>query len=137
MKYFGSTAKKIFVDASAEEGTTVCLKIQETRNPDVKNAPTWRTIRVLTEKDMPFSGEFELNPEARFVKIVPTSISGTVRLNGFRVSDADGFFGKDYTGVDSMVADEDDAPVYTPMGIRVDSSYKGLVIKNGHKYIQK
>lgn len=138
MAYFGSTAKKIFVDVSAEEGTAVRLKIQETRNPDVKDAPTWRTIRVLTEKDMPFSGEFELNPESRFVKIVPTSISGTVKLNGFRISDADGFFGEDYeTGVDGIEIDDEDAPVYTPMGIRVDSTYKGLVIKNGRKYIQR
>lgn len=138
MAYFGSIAKKIFVDVSAEEGTAVRLKIQETRNPDVKDAPTWRTIRVLTEKDMPFSGEFELNPESRFVKIVPTSISGTVKLNGFRISDADGFFGEDYeTGVDGIEIDDEDAPVYTPMGIRVDSTYKGLVIKNGRKYIQR
>ena len=137
MAYFGSTAKKIFIDASAEEGATVRLKIQETRNPDVKDAPTWRTIRVLTEKDMPFSGELELNPEARFVKIVPTSISGTVRLNGFRISDADGFFGDDFVnGVDGIAVDEDDAPAYTPIGIRVGADYKGLVIKNGRKYIQ-
>ncbi len=136
MTYFGSTAKKIFVDLTAEAGTTTRVKIQETRNPDVKDAPTWRTIRVLTEKDLPFSGEFELNPEARFVKIVPTSISGTVKLNAFRVSDADGYFGEDYNAVESLVVDEDDAPIYTPMGIRVDSSYKGLVIKNGRKYIQ-
>ena len=137
MAYFGSTAKKIFIDASAEEGATVRLKIQETRNPDVKDAPTWRTIRVLTEKDMPFSGELELNPEARFVKIVPTSISGTVRLNGFRISDADGFFGDDFVnGVDGIAVDEDNAPAYTPMGIRVGADYKGLVIKNGRKYIQ-
>ena len=138
MAYFGSEAKKIFVDVKAEEGATVRLKIQETRNPDVKDAPTWRTIRVLTEKDMPLSGEFDLNPEARFVKIVPTSISGTVVLNGFRVSDANGYFGEDFeTGVDGIEAEDDDAPVYNTMGIRVDSSYKGLVIKNGRKYIQR
>ncbi|MDE7350790.1 MAG: fibronectin type III domain-containing protein [Muribaculaceae bacterium] len=137
MTYFGATAKKIFLDASAEQGATVRLKIQETRNPDVKDAPTWRTIRVLTEKDLPFSGEFELNPESRFVKIVPTSISGTVKLNAFRVSDADGYFGEDYNAVEGIVFDDVDAPIYTPMGIRVDSSYKGLVIKNGRKFIQK
>ncbi|MDE7409944.1 MAG: fibronectin type III domain-containing protein [Muribaculaceae bacterium] len=136
MTYFGSPAKKIFVDLSAAEGTTVRVKIQETRNPDVKDAPIWRTIRVLTEKDLPFSGEFELNPESRFVKIVPTSISGSLKLNGLRVSNAEGYFGEDYNAVDAIVVDEDDAPVYNPMGIRVDSSYKGIVFKNGRRYIQ-
>ena len=140
MAYFGSQAKKIFVDLSANEGTTARVKIQETRNPDIKNAPTWRTIRVLTEKDLPFKGEFELNPEARFVKIVPVSVSGTVNLNGFRISDANGYFGEDYNfenAVDGIFAEDENAPVYNMMGIPVDKSYKGLVIKNGRKYIQK
>lgn len=138
MAYFGSPAKKIFVDMSVADGATARVKIQETRNPDVKGAPQWRTIRVLTEKDMPFRGEFELNPEARFVKIVPTSVSGAVTLNGFRISNADGFFGDDYdfTAVESIEAADSDAPACNLMGIPVDASYKGLVIKNGRKYIQ-
>lgn len=39
----------------------------------------------------------------------------------------------------NIIADQDnaDAPVYNIMGQRVDSSYKGLVISNGVKYIQK
>jgi len=141
MTYFDGTAQKVFVDLSAEAGTTARVKIQETRNADV--APTWRTIRVLTEKDFPFKGEFELNPESRFVKIVPTSLSGTVKLNGFRVSDAQGFFGDDYTfesGIDDIIADteeDDNAPVYNLLGVQVDKSYKGIVIKNGRKYIQR
>lgn len=141
MTYFDGTAQKVFVDLSAEAGTTARVKIQETRNADV--VPTWRTIRVLTEKDFPFKGEFELNPESRFVKIVPTSLSGTVKLNGFRVSDAQGFFGDDYTfesGIDDIIADteeDDNAPVYNLLGVQVDKSYKGIVIKNGRKYIQR
>ncbi len=140
MAYFGSQAQKIFVDLSAEEGTTARIKIQETRNPDVKDAPTWRTIRVLTEKDLPFKGEFDLNPEARFVKIVPTSISGTVLLNGFRISNSEGFFGDDYNfenAVEGIEISADDAPAYNLMGVPVDASYKGLVIKNGRKFIQR
>ncbi len=138
MAYFNEPAKKIFVDLSAAEGTTARVKIQETRNPDVKDAPTWRTIRILTEKDMPFSGEFELNPEARFVKIVPVSISGTVTLNGFRISDSEGYFGEDYeSGITDVIAGDDaDSPVYNLLGIPVDSTYKGIVIKNGRKYIR-
>ena len=140
MTYFDGVAQKIYVNLEAESGTKATVKIQETRNPD-NGAPTWRTIRMVTEEDMPYEAELTLNPEARFVKIVPTSISGTVKLKGFRVSDSEGFFGNDYNynGVESILNGEDnaDAPVYNLMGIKVNSSYKGLVIKNGKKYIQR
>ncbi len=93
---------------------------------------------MLSEKDMPFSGEFYLNPETRFVKIVPVSISGTVRLNGFRVSDAKGYFGEGYDGIiDVEAGDEAEAPAYNLLGLPVDATYKGVVIKAGKKYIQR
>ncbi len=138
MAYFNDAAKKIYLGITAEEGTTVRLKIQETRNADID--PTWRTIRVFTQNDLPFHGEIELNPESRFVKIVPTSISGAVSLNAFRISDANGDFGPDFSGIEDVIIDnndDDDAPVYNLMGIQVDETYKGIVIKNGKKYIQR
>ncbi len=141
MTYFEGPAKKIYVKITADDGTTGRVKIQETRNPDVKNAPTWRTIRVITQNDLPFEGELELNPDACFVKITPASVSGAIKLEGFRISDADGNFGDDYTfdGIADVIADGDDAdaPVYNLLGIRVDASYKGIVIRNGKKYIQR
>ncbi|KXB39553.1 hypothetical protein HMPREF1870_01935 [Bacteroidales bacterium KA00344] len=42
------------------------------------------------------------------------------------------------TGIGAMQLDENDnAPVYNVSGQRVGAAYKGLVIKNGKKYIQK
>lgn len=140
MTYFDGVAQKMYVKLTAEAGTKATVKIQETRNPD-NGAPTWRTIRVVTEADMPYEAELTLNPEARFIKIVPTAISGKVKLEGFRVSDEKGFFGDDYdfTGIEGVMMDayDEDAPVYNLMGIKVDSSYRGIVIKNGKKYIQR
>ena len=63
MAYFDGTAKKIYLEVSASEGSACRLKIQETRNADF--APTWRTIRVLSQDELPFKGELELNPESR------------------------------------------------------------------------
>ncbi|MCM1520533.1 MAG: hypothetical protein NC098_07075 [Lachnoclostridium sp.] len=43
-------------------------------------------------------------------------------------------------GIENIIVDEAanaDAPVYNVLGQRVSDSYKGLVIKNGKKYIQK
>lgn len=42
-------------------------------------------------------------------------------------------------GVEGILDDAADvnAPVYNMMGVKVDSSYKGVVIKNGKKYVQK
>lgn len=42
------------------------------------------------------------------------------------------------TNLNSIIADENvEAPIYNIMGQRVDASYKGLVIKNGKKYIAR
>lgn len=40
------------------------------------------------------------------------------------------------TAIENVIAEsDDDAPMYNIYGVRVDSSYKGLVIKNGKKFI--
>ena len=137
MAYFGGEAKKMYVEVSADEGSTVRLKIQETRNADI--APTWRTIRVLTEKDLPFKGEIDLNPASRFIKITPASVSGAVSLNTFRISDSQGSFGNDFTGIADITADDDNAPVeyFNLQGIRVDNPTPGLYIRRQGKKVEK
>lgn len=44
---------------------------------------------------------------------------------------------EDITIEDNYETDELDAPVYNIYGQRVDSSYRGIVIRNGRKYVQK
>lgn len=43
------------------------------------------------------------------------------------------------SGIENIIANDADenAPVYNVMGIQVDENYKGVVIKNGKKYIQR
>lgn len=44
------------------------------------------------------------------------------------------------SGIEDIVvnpAEDENAPAYNLMGIQVDENYKGIVIKNGKKYIQK
>ena len=123
MAYFDGTAKKIYLEVSASEGSACRLKIQETRNADI--APTWRTIRVLSQDELPFKGELELNPESRFVKIVPASVSGDVTLNAFRISDADGNFGPDFSGIADIIA-SDLRVSTTAGGIRVSGLAAGI-----------
>ena len=43
------------------------------------------------------------------------------------------------SAIEGIIADEanENAPIYNVMGIQVDENYKGLVIKNGKKYIQR
>lgn len=136
MAYFAGVAKKMYVEVDAAEGTTVRLKIQETRNADI--APTWRTIRILTEKDLPFKGEIDLNPVSRFIKITPASVSGAVYLNAFRISDATGNFGEDFSRITDIIAD-DNAPVeyFNLQGIRVDNPTSGLYIRRQGNRVEK
>ena len=43
------------------------------------------------------------------------------------------------SGIENVAVSEDseDAPVYNIFGVRVDENYKGIVIKNGKKYLQR
>ncbi len=44
------------------------------------------------------------------------------------------------SGIEDVIAtpvEDENAPVYNVLGIQVDENYKGIVIKNGKKYIQK
>lgn len=136
MAYFAGEAKKMYVEVDAAEGTSVRLKIQETRNADI--APTWRTIRILTEKDLPFKGEIDLNPVSRFIKITPVSVSGTVYLNAFRISDATGNFGEDFSGITDIIADDNASVEYFNLqGIRVDNPTSGLYIRRQGNRVEK
>lgn len=44
------------------------------------------------------------------------------------------------SGIEDVIAtpvEDENAPIYNVLGIQVDENYKGIVIKNGKKYIQK
>lgn len=129
MTYFNDQAAQLYTEISAASGATAKISIQETRNPDI--TPGWRTIRILTEKDLPFKGTFDLNPETRFLKISCPSISGNVTVNAFKVSDADGKL----SGIDVIDADVDaPAEYYNLQGIRVENPGPGLyIVRQGGK----
>ena len=123
MAYFDGTAKKIYLEVSANEGSACRLKIRG--DPQRRHRTHRRTIRVLSRDELPFKGELELNPESRFVKIVPASVSGDVTLNAFRISDADGNFGPDFSGIAGIIA-SDLRVSTTAGGIRVSGLAAGI-----------
>lgn len=45
----------------------------------------------------------------------------------------------DASGIEDIIAApaDENAPIYNVMGVQVDENYKGIVIKNGKKYVQK
>lgn len=136
MTYFNEQPKALALSIEADGNAAATIKIQESRNCDITPGG-WRTIRTLTEADLPFAGELELNPETRFIKVSAPTISGAIIVKQMRVSDSTGYFGDDYSAITDIVVDTEDAPAYNVLGQPVDSSYKGLVIKGGRKYIQR
>lgn len=90
MCYFKDEAKILRLKATMMGTGTVTLKVQESRNPD--GTPGWRTLRQLTQSNFPLDLSFYLNPSSRFVKIVPTSISGTLVVKELQLSNAAGSF---------------------------------------------
>ncbi|MCM1076480.1 MAG: fibronectin type III domain-containing protein [Bacteroides sp.] len=136
MAYFGGTAKFLHLEVALGSDSNARVFVQEARNPDVD--PKWRTMRVLTATDLPFNGEFALNPESRFVKISVPTVSGEVYLNSLRISDADGNFGADFSGIADVIADrEAEVEYFNLQGVRVANPTPGLYIRRQGTRVEK
>ncbi len=101
-----------------------------------------------TENAVVLTKEFGSFPEKRMVKLDPAKFDATGKNVSFRIGCNGNILhlyhvtieGEAAAGINDIVinpADNADAPVYNVYGQRVDDSYKGLVIKNGKKYVQK
>lgn len=62
---------------------------------------------------------------------------GGFAVDGQRNSTLQIYKGADPTGIENVTADEKQSPTYSISGVRVGDTYKGVVIRNGKKYIQK
>lgn len=88
-------------------------------------------------------------PEKRMIKLDPIKFDATGKSVAFRIGCNGNILHiyhvtiegeKAAAGIENIVVNDFDnanAPVYNMMGVQVDENYKGLVIKNGKKYIQK
>jgi hypothetical protein len=91
---------------------------------------------VLRNADFPFDDVLYLNSESRFVKLVPTKLSGSVTLSEFRVADADGkglgegFEPEDIPDAIREVSTSDARLVdyFTIAGERISTPHKGLYL---------
>jgi hypothetical protein len=130
MTFFQTASSAMRLKADYEGTAAVELKIQETRNADV--TPGWRTIRVLRNADFPFDGVINLNSEARFIKIVPTKLTGSITISEFRVADAsgEGLYdgGENPTSIRELSADVVRTEYFTLAGERVSTPRRGLYI---------
>ena len=130
MTFFDAASPAFRVKADYSGSADVEFKLQETRNADV--TPGWRTIRVLRNADFPFDEVINLNQESRFIKLVPTKLSGSVTVSEFRVADADGNgLGEDInTSIHNVSSANAHHEYYTLKGQRVTTPGKGLYIMN-------
>lgn len=128
MTFYRSASPAIRVKADYTGTANVEFKIQETRNADV--TPNWRTIRVLRNADFPFDDVLLLSNEARFVKLVPTKLSGSITLTEFRVADADGkgLYDEGATSIRELPLNTARTEYFTLLGKRVTAPGKGLYI---------
>ena len=128
MTFFDSASPAFRVKADYSGSGSVEFKLQETRNADV--TPGWRTIRVLRNEDFPFDEVVYLNQESRFIKLVPTKLSGSVTVSEFRVADANGNgLGEDIsTSIRNVSALSGVQEYYTLKGERVAHPGKGMYI---------
>lgn len=65
------------------------------------------------------------------------STFGGMSVDGQRNSTLQIKPGADPTGIENVTADDTQSPSYSVSGVRVGETYKGVVIRNGKKYIQK
>ena len=123
---------------SDEEGTysafAIYTNVYDIENWDI-TADEWLTMAVDTA-NVSQTGYFVAQVTAEALT------EGTGR-QGVVTIDADGYKvdivvkqGEVNTAVDNVVAPLFDNKIYNLLGVEVDENYKGIVIKNGQKYIQ-
>lgn len=104
---------------------------------------------VTPEQNVSLTKDYGTFPEKRMIKLDPVKFDATGKSVAFRIG-CDGNILHIYhvtiegekaaAGIENIVVNDFDntnAPIYNIMGVQVDENYKGLVIKNGKKYIQK
>lgn len=84
MSYFEQVAHSISIKADFS-GSNIVFNVQETRNAD--EAPYWRTIRQFTKEDFPIDVELPLDVEARFIKLIAPTLSGSLTVSHLVISD--------------------------------------------------
>ncbi len=139
MAYFAPQSQALALSIEPDGNVAAVIKIQESRNCDITPGG-WRTIRTLTDADLPFTGEIPLHAETRMIKVyAPTISGGGILIRTMRISDADGYFGEGYDGISDVSVDalDPDAPAYNLLGLPVGPDYRGIVIQNGRKYLRR
>ena len=127
------------------EDTEDYVAILYTNVYDIDNAwtvdemPEWVGIAALDTTYLTSAGAVLMAFQAEALPADVEGRSGVVALN------ADGFVYEfvitqgtpgDDTAVENVVAPLFDDKIYNLLGVEVDETYKGIVIKNGQKYIQ-
>lgn len=127
------------------ENTEDYVAILYTNVYDIDNAwtvdemPEWVGIAALDTTYLTSAGAVLMAFQAEALPADVEGRSGVVALN------ADGFVYEfvitqgtpgDDTAVENVVAPLFDDKIYNLLGVEVDETYKGIVIKNGQKYIQ-
>ena len=104
----------------------------------VEEMPEWVGIAAMDTSYLTSNGAILMAFQAEALPAGVEGRSGVVALN------ADGFVYEFVinqgevvnTGVENVVAPLFDDKIYNLLGVEVDENYKGVVIKNGQKYIQ-
>ncbi len=126
------------------EDTEDCVAILYTNVYDIEGAwsietPEWVSVYAVDTTYLTSNGAVLVAFEA---EELPATVEGRKEVVSI---DADGFVYDfvitqgvvgDDTAVDNVVAPLFDNKIYNLLGVEVDENYKGIVIKNGQKYIQ-
>jgi hypothetical protein len=109
--FYKKEGKEIYLNVTPDAGYTAEITVTAgEENIEV-------TAEAGTYHDQPYTHKFVMPAKAVTVKVRFTSSTGI-------------------NGIDADAAD-DNAPIYNLAGQKVTKAYKGVVIKNGKKYMQK
>lgn len=85
----------------------------------------------LTKKEIESRGEAYPFVHLNTVKLPWSLPEGTLKIQKFN------FIEKGGSSVDAIIGEDSDNALYNVFGQRVDENYRGIVIKNGKKYIKR
>lgn len=113
------------------QGFVQCADPDDPTNPEKSVNNTWWGNTGITSLECPFDGK-DMS-KVRQVALQASDVATINITDIYLVQNAD--------GIEEMISVKDafnsNAPIYNLSGVRVNKDYKGIVIQNGRKFIQK
>ncbi len=140
--WLGSSKKNYFIIPNVAAGSTIKMGVESHKTTDARGVELYVGAGTEGAKLLDKDGNAVATPKEYQEQewVVPADAASTdiqiYNTNGCHIYYIE-VVGSTGGVEDITVADDENAPMYNLQGVQVDENYKGVVIKNGKKYINR